>query len=149
MLQALAVPVIAAVGAWVALQQMHIAHTKLQHDLYDRRYAVFRAVRRFLDEASTKKFVSDDTLRAFVLGTADAAFLFDNRLADDLMQMSERARSAQSICMTMEHLPDGEIKARASACRRAAIVPPHGCGSRDLRSLAGFQRAEPFGLSLA
>jgi hypothetical protein len=54
-LQALAVPVIAAVGAWVALQQMHIARTKLQHDLYDRRYAVFQAVRRFLDEASVQK----------------------------------------------------------------------------------------------
>jgi hypothetical protein len=46
-LQALAVPVIAAAGAWVALQQMHIARVKLQHDLYDRRYAVFEAVRRF------------------------------------------------------------------------------------------------------
>ncbi len=44
-LQALAVPVIAAVSAWVAWQQMHIARTKLQHDRYDRRYAVFQAVR--------------------------------------------------------------------------------------------------------
>lgn len=57
-LQALAVPVIAAVGAWVALQQMHIARVKLQHDLYERRYAVFEAVRRFLDEAVSHKIVS-------------------------------------------------------------------------------------------
>lgn len=114
-LQALAVPVIAGVGAWVALQQMHIARTKLQHDLYDRRYAVFQAVRRFLDEASVRKIVSDDTLRAFVLGTADAAFLFDDRLAAYLKEMSERARKAQSIYMVMEDLPAGDEKARASA----------------------------------
>jgi len=48
-LQALAVPVIAAVGASVAVQQMVIARVKLQHDLYDRRYAVFDAVRAFLN----------------------------------------------------------------------------------------------------
>ena len=43
-LQALLVPVIAAVGAWVALQQMYLARVKLQHDLYDRRYAVFQRI---------------------------------------------------------------------------------------------------------
>ncbi len=43
-LQALAVPVIAAAGVWIARQQMHIARVKLQHDLYDRRYAVFQAL---------------------------------------------------------------------------------------------------------
>jgi hypothetical protein len=51
---------------------MHIARTKLQHDLYDRRYAVFHGVRRFLDEASVQKTVSDETFRSFVLGAGDA-----------------------------------------------------------------------------
>ena len=68
-LQALAVPMIAAVGAWIAIQQMRIARIKLQHDLYDRRYAVFQAVRRFLDEAVANSLVSSDTLRTFVVGT--------------------------------------------------------------------------------
>jgi len=114
-LQALAVPVIAAVGAWVAWQQMHIARTKLQHDLYDRRYAVFQAARRFLDEASMQKIVSAETFRSFVLGTADAAFLFDDRLAAYLKEMRDRAAKAQSIFMAMEDLPAGDEKARASA----------------------------------
>jgi hypothetical protein len=48
LLQALAVPVIAGVGAWVALQQMYLARVKLQHDLFDRRYAVFQAVVSFM-----------------------------------------------------------------------------------------------------
>jgi len=74
-LQALAVPVIAAVGAWIALQQMYIARVKLQHDLYDRRYAVFEAVRRFLDEAVSQKIVSPETLHSFALRTGDALFL--------------------------------------------------------------------------
>jgi hypothetical protein len=36
----------------------------LQHDLYDRRYAVFQAVRRFLDEASAQRIVSAETFRS-------------------------------------------------------------------------------------
>ena len=106
-LQALAVPLIAAVGAWVAIQQMRIAKIKLQHDLYDRRYAVFQAVRRFLDEMVANLVVSHDILRAFVIGTADAEFLFPDDLAAYLGEMSRRARTAQSIYMTMQSLPEG------------------------------------------
>jgi hypothetical protein len=106
-LQALAVPVIAAVGAWVAIQQMRIARIKLQHDLYDRRYAVFQAVRRFLDEALANQLVSSETLRAFVLGTSDAEFLLPDDLAEYLARMRERARTAQSIYMVMPALLPG------------------------------------------
>jgi hypothetical protein len=114
-LQALAVPVIAAVGAWVALQQMYIARVKLQHDLYDRRYAVFEAVRRFLDAAVSTKIVSPEILNPFVLRTGDAPFLFDDDLAAYLKQMQERARKAQGIYLTMEAAPDMPQKAAAAA----------------------------------
>jgi hypothetical protein len=114
-LQALTVPLIAAVGAWVAIQQMRIARIKLQHDLYDRRYAVFQAVRRFLDEMVANLVVSHDILRAFVIGTADAEFLFPDDLAAYLGEMSRRARTAQSIYMTMQSLPEGSPeRARAT-----------------------------------
>jgi hypothetical protein len=113
-LQALAVPVIAAVGAWVAAQQMYLARVKLQHDLYDRRYAVFEAVRRFLDEAMSNKIVSPETFRSFTLGTSDAEFLFDDRLAEYLREMHTHGAHALSIFFTMEHMPDGEDKTAAS-----------------------------------
>jgi len=117
-LQALAVPLIAAVGAWVAIQQMRIARIKLQHDLYDRRYAVFQAVRRFLDAMVGNLVVSHDILRAFLIGTADAEFLFPDDLAAYLGEMSRRARIAQSINMTMQSLPEGSPE-RARATRAA------------------------------
>jgi hypothetical protein len=113
-LQALAVPVIAAVGAWIAAQQMYLARVKLQHDLYDRRYAVFDAVRRFLDEAVATKIVSAETLHSFALRTADAPFLFDD--APYLKEMRERAAKAQSIYSVIEGVPGmpADQKARAS-----------------------------------
>ena len=101
-LQALAVPVIAAVGTWVAVQQMVIARVKLQHDLYDRRYAVFDAVRTFLNEAISSQIVSPETFRMFALKTADAEFLFDNGLAAHLREMREHASKAQAIYITMQ-----------------------------------------------
>jgi hypothetical protein len=118
-LQALAVPVIAAVGAWVALQQMYLARVKLQHDLFDRRYAVFQAARRFLDEAVSNKVVSNETFRAFALGTSDAAFLFDDRLAAYLKEMRDHAAAAQSTYLTIESVP-GMPQAQKAAASKAA-----------------------------
>jgi hypothetical protein len=47
--QALGAPLLAVViggfGAWIAFQQMRLARIKVQHDTYDRKYAVFLAVR--------------------------------------------------------------------------------------------------------
>lgn len=104
--QAVLVPVIAVIGAWVAIQQMRIAKVKLQHDLYDRRYAVFEAVRRFLNETAANALVSDETLRAFVSGSADAEFLLPDDLAAYLGKISERARKSQSIYRCVPHLPE-------------------------------------------
>jgi hypothetical protein len=123
-LQALAVPVIAAVGAWVALQQMHIARVKLQHDLYERRYAVFEAVRRFLDEAVSHKIVSRETYRSFALCTADAPFLFDDRLAAYLKEMREHAANAQSIYSVIEGLQDMPSDQKISAVSDARQAQP-------------------------
>ena len=95
--QAFAVLAIAMVGAWVALQQMYLARVKLQHDLFDRRYAVFQAVRRFLDEAVSQQVVSNEMFQSFILGTVDATFLFDDRLAVYLKEMRDHAAKAQSI----------------------------------------------------
>jgi len=121
-LQALAVPVIAGVGVWIALQQMYISRTKLQHDLYDRRYAVFQATRRFLDEASVRMIVSDETFRPFALGTADSAFLFDDGLAAYLTEMRARGAKARSIFLVTEGMPAGDEKARASTVAEQELI---------------------------
>ena len=41
-LQALLVPAVATVGAVIALQQLHLARVRLQHDLFDRRFAILQ-----------------------------------------------------------------------------------------------------------
>ena len=111
-LQALAVTAIPAVGAWLAWQQVQIARVKLQHDLYDRRYRVFDATRSLLAKIGAKGNASDEDMRAFVLGTADAAFLFDDDLTRYLAEMGKHAVELQSIHSALENLV-GQQKAQA------------------------------------
>jgi hypothetical protein len=107
-LQALAVPVIAAVGVWIALQQMHFARVKLQHDLYDRRFAVFQAARKLLAEVLTHGHASDDQIRSYVVGTADAGFLLNRDIATYLEDIRRRASRLGAIKEALRPLPVGE-----------------------------------------
>lgn len=113
-LQALAVLFIAVVGAWIAFRQMEIADARLQLDHYDRRYRVFDAARTLLSEILVHGNSSDEVINAFLLGTGDAPFLFDDSLTEYLREMRKHATSLLGIKMAMEALPAGAEKARAS-----------------------------------
>jgi len=111
-LQAFAVVAIPPIGAWLAWQQVQIARVKLQHDLYDRRYRVFDATRRLLANTCATGYASDEAQLAFVLGTGDAAFLFDDDLTRYLEEMRKRAVTLQTISNALETLPVGAQRTR-------------------------------------
>jgi hypothetical protein len=102
------VPVIAAVGAWIAFQQMHLARVKLRHDLYDRRFAVFQVARKLLAEVLAHASVSDDQLRAYVVGTSDSVFLLDEEISRYLQEIRKAVFRLQAINSTLRPLPVGE-----------------------------------------
>jgi hypothetical protein len=97
-LQGLAVPVVAGVGAWIALQQMFIARTKLQHDLYERRLRVYEATRSFLANIQANGNVLDKETAEFNAATTDAVFLFNRHIAHYLREtICQRALDLQSF----------------------------------------------------
>jgi hypothetical protein len=81
---------------------------------YERRYEVFCATRTLIDEAHSRKLLSDATFHSFVTGARDGSFLFDDTLATYLNEIRDHAASLQSITITMEALPSGDDKARAA-----------------------------------
>lgn len=93
--QAIAVPVIgviiAVIGAWIALQQMRIARSKLKHDLYDRRYTTFEAARKLLTSVSVQGDASQDAVGEYLLGISNAPFLLDDELTIYLREIGKRA----------------------------------------------------------
>jgi hypothetical protein len=102
-LQALAVPTIAVAGAWIAVQQMLIARTKLRHDLYDRRFAVYEAARKLLVEIIQQGHPSREQVREYVIKTADATFLLNDEIAKYLEKIRARASRLRAINATQPH----------------------------------------------
>jgi hypothetical protein len=94
-LQALAVPTVAVVGAWIGLQQMQIARTKLQHDLYDRRFKVYEAASRLMKriggESDRRQETSKSDIDDYWKEASHAPFLFDDRLVAYLHEILEKA----------------------------------------------------------
>jgi len=117
-LQALAVPVIAGVGVWIALQQMHMAKVKLQHDLFDRRFKIFDAARKFLLDIITHGRPTRENINEYVRGTADAIFLLNKETDEYLIELRKKALASTMIRVQYERLPVGP--------QRAALVEKEG-----------------------
>lgn len=75
-LSALATPLIAVLGLWIAYQQFRLQRYRFRYDLSERRLAVFFAVREFLEATLAVRLPNDEALAKFTLQTAGAAFLF-------------------------------------------------------------------------
>jgi hypothetical protein len=111
-LQALGAPllavVIAAVGALLAWQQVKLARVRLQHDLYDRRFAVFEAARKLLADVLAQSNATDEQIRSYVIGTAEARFLVNDDISKYLNEIRTRVSRLRAINATMSPLPVGD-----------------------------------------
>jgi hypothetical protein len=85
-------------------------------DRYERRYAIFEAVGRALNEALCDKMISPETFQSFSKAVTDSRFLLgDEGLVAYLNEARSRAAKFQAVTISMETLPPGDQKARASA----------------------------------
>lgn len=78
---AIAVPIIALIGAWIAFRQSQIARNKLKLDLYDRRFKVYEAVQQTLGVITTqgKLGLGDEVM--YLTGIQSAKWLFGPEVA--------------------------------------------------------------------
>jgi hypothetical protein len=86
-------------------------------DRYERRYAIFQAVGTALNEALCYKMISAEAFQSFSKAITVARFLLgdDEELVAYLDEMRRRAANFQAITDSMEDLPPGDERARASA----------------------------------
>jgi hypothetical protein len=95
--------IVAAIGAWIALQQMRVARMKLDHDRYEKRLKIFEAAHALLAEAVVKDAISDALLKRFFVDAIDAPFHF----ADDVVKYLERLGTiASSVKVGQQALAD-------------------------------------------
>lgn len=75
-LSALATPVIAVLGSWIAFQQWRTARDKLRLDLFEKRMAVYRSAKDALGALFTvDRLTAEDELK-FLISISEAKWLF-------------------------------------------------------------------------
>lgn len=112
MLGPIATLLVGLVVGFIAWQQWQLARHKFRLDLFDRRYRVFEATRKFLSAIFSNSDFSDAQLFEFYGGTSDAEFLFDRDVVDYLKQIRERSLDMRLHKTLFEPLPVGEERSR-------------------------------------
>lgn len=67
---------------FIAFQQYLLAKEKLKLDLFEKRFAIYKAIQTYLDEIRKSEDASDKLLKDFEDKTHTAKFLFDSDVAD-------------------------------------------------------------------
>jgi hypothetical protein len=130
-LQALAVPVLGLVAAWIAYQQWRTADRKVQLDLFDRRFAVYEAARDVVREIVRHGAADGANARAFAMATDKARFLFGAEVISQidltrdgiakLIQISGRLKADGP---KPDGLLDAEFKALVDIESFFTVMPP-------------------------
>ena len=98
--------------AYVAWQQWRIARHRLRLDLFDRRYKIYDATRKFLSIILREARFDDSQLFEFYAGTSDAEFLFNSAVVNYLEQLRKRAVNMRTHQRVYEHMPVGDERSR-------------------------------------
>jgi hypothetical protein len=87
--------IVAGCGVWIAAQQMLIARQKLNHDLFERRFAVYAATQNYFVACLNREGGTHEDTRAFYEATRAAPFLFDKKVNEFLSEVMERSIAMQ------------------------------------------------------
>lgn len=102
---------IAKQQAKFAEEQAQLAAVRLRHELFDRRFALFAAARRFLvAEAGLENNPTTESIFAFSRETATAIFLVDAALAGYLETFRKEAFELQRLHTMINLLQGGEAE---------------------------------------
>lgn len=98
----------------IAWQQYRVAENKLRLDLFDRRYKVYDATRKFLIQIAQYNSFEEPELVNFAAGISDAEFLFGADVVEYLKQIRKRALDMRDHQAILEQeLRDDELSRRA------------------------------------
>jgi hypothetical protein len=105
-------PMVSAVFlGYVAWQQWRTNHLKVQHDLFERRIAVFTALMEFLVPIFSDVNVDERAANTFLQKTRESYFLFGEDIADYLKLIHDKATDLQCLHSQIHEsnqLPDEE-----------------------------------------
>lgn len=112
-LSALLTPIIAIAAAGIGIMQWKINRNRLKHEMFDRRYEQYRAVKNFLGSIMSAGKASHEAQGEYLIGTTGVEFTFSKDISDYLHKNiwcpAINLECAQS---EFEGLPVGEERSR-------------------------------------
>jgi hypothetical protein len=96
---------IAAQQANTGAFQAHLASVRLQHDLYNRRYAVYASVKAFLVQVTQNARAESDWIAKYGIEVGDAVFLLNQELVDYLEEIRKKGIRLRFI-LSVVNLPE-------------------------------------------
>ena len=79
-LTALLTPMVAVLGSIIAIQQWKINKKRLNHELFDRKFLMFEATKKFINAALVDIKVKNEDRFTFFAETKGALFIFDSEI---------------------------------------------------------------------
>jgi hypothetical protein len=103
----------AMMTTYIAYRQMEIARTKLQHDLYMKRYEVYIGIDKILSRIGQTGRVGENDLADFHDSTHQAMFIFDAEITSFLSIMLDNVTALQSSQRRVKNSRDSDQRIQA------------------------------------
>jgi hypothetical protein len=84
-------PVIASIGVIIAYQQMKINRSRLRHELFEKRFRIFKSAGNFLGSIIREGKATLGAQGEFRSGIQGSSFLFDKKVSDLLDEIWNKA----------------------------------------------------------
>lgn len=106
---------LAALGSYIAIQQYRTNRQKLKIELFEKRYAIYEAVREYMGAIVRKRYPTEKEQKQFLVETKGASFLFD----DEIMKFIEEVwqRSIDMCEWQQDELPSTHAQEKADYMR--------------------------------
>ena len=92
---ALLTPTVAILGSVIAILQWRINRLRLKHELFDKRYEVYKSAMAFIVLVVQKNQIKELDRIAYLAGTKGAKFLFPKKINDYLDMIHNKACDLQ------------------------------------------------------
>jgi len=101
--------VAAIIAGLIAYRQWATARNKLKLDLFDKRFAIFTELKRFVSLVVVRGKATDEDIYNFAIGTREASWLLDDEIQKYIdEEVHEKALDLQTLRSELEGVPVGE-----------------------------------------
>ena len=104
--------------AFVGYQQWILNREKFKLDLFEKRFAVYKACQVFLTQIMVTGDVKFEVLQDFRSNTQDSVFLFDNDVVDYINKIDKKSLESATLFKKLEALPVGDK--RSEVCEKVS-----------------------------